>query len=176
MAPINGEARYVIDPAASQFAVQAFASGLGAAVSHSPKIAIRSWTGEIKMAADAPGKSSLQVRVKAGALEVLDEMRESDRREIHRIMKSEVLETDQFPEIVYESAEVKIEQQKKICTAFFWAGRWACTAFPTITSLPLKSRLVLTRCAPTVIFRCGRPTTTFASRQLPGARCDCRTS
>ena len=113
MAPTNGEARYVIDPAASQFAVQAFASGLGAAVSHSPKIAIRSWTGEIKMAADATGKSSLQVRVKAAAMEVLDEMRESDRREIHRIMKSEVLETDQFPEMVYESAEVKIEQQKE---------------------------------------------------------------
>jgi polyisoprenoid-binding protein YceI len=122
MAPTNGEARYVIDPAASQFAVQAFASGLGAAVSHSPKIAIRSWTGEIQMAANGHGKSSLQVRVKAGALEVLDEMRESDRREIHRVMRNEVLETDQFPEMVYESEEVKIEPQKENLYRVFLGG------------------------------------------------------
>ena len=114
MIAVNGEGtRYVIDPAASQFAVQAFASGLGAAVSHSPKIAIRGWAGAIRMASGTPGKSSLQVQVKASSLEVLDELRESDRREIHRIMKTEVLEIDQFPEMVFESSEVRLEQQKE---------------------------------------------------------------
>ncbi len=34
---------YVVDTRASQFTVQAFASGLAAAVAHSPKIAIRDW-------------------------------------------------------------------------------------------------------------------------------------
>ncbi len=37
--------RYVVDPRASQFTVQAFANGLISAVAHSPKIAISDWTG-----------------------------------------------------------------------------------------------------------------------------------
>ena len=40
---------YVVDTRASQFTVQAFASGLAAAVAHSPKIAIRDWTGEARL-------------------------------------------------------------------------------------------------------------------------------
>jgi polyisoprenoid-binding protein YceI len=105
--------RYVIDTRASQFTVQAFASGLIAAVAHSPKIAIRDWTGEVLVASGADGNSSLKVRVKAASLEVLDELKASDRQEIHRVMKIEVLETDRFPEIVYESSEVKLEKQKE---------------------------------------------------------------
>jgi polyisoprenoid-binding protein YceI len=105
--------RYVIDTRASQFTVQAFASGLISAVSHSPKIAIREWTGEVQVAASATGSSSLKVRAKAASLEVLDELKESDRQEIHRVMKMEVLHTDRFPEIVYESSEVRLEKQKE---------------------------------------------------------------
>src|SRR5579863_3008015 len=105
--------RYVIDTRASQFTVQAFASGLIAAVAHSPKIAIRDWTGEVQVAAGAPENSSLMVRIKSASMEVLDELKESDRHEIHRVMKIEVLETDRFPEIVYESTEVKLEKQKE---------------------------------------------------------------
>jgi polyisoprenoid-binding protein YceI len=105
--------RYLFDTRASQFTVQAFASGLISAVAHSPKIAIREWTGEVEVAAGATGTSSLKVRVKSASLEVLDELRESDRQEIHRVMKIEVLETDRFPEIVYESSEVRLEKQKE---------------------------------------------------------------
>ena len=104
--------RYVIDTRASQFTVQAFASGVISALSHSPKIAIREWTGEVQVAASATG-SSLKVRVKSASLEVLDELKESDRQEIHRVRKIELLETDRFPEIVYESSEVRLEKQKE---------------------------------------------------------------
>jgi polyisoprenoid-binding protein YceI len=105
--------RYVIDTRASQFTVQAFASGLIAAVAHSPKIAMRDWAGEVQVATNAVGNSSLRVRVKSASLEVLDELKESDRHEIHRVMKIEVLETDRYPEIVYESSEVKLEKLKE---------------------------------------------------------------
>lgn len=105
--------RYVIDTRASQFTVQAFASGLIAAVAHSPKIAIRDWTGEVLVASGGQGNNSLKVQVKSASLEVLDELKEVDRREIHRVMKIEVLETDRFPEILYESSEVKLERQKE---------------------------------------------------------------
>ena len=104
---------YVIDTRASQFSVQAFASGLVAAIAHSPKIAIRDWTGEVQVASGPAGDNSLKVRVKAASLEVLDELKETDRREIHRVMKIEVLETDRFPEIVFESTGLKLERQKE---------------------------------------------------------------
>ena len=105
--------RYVIDTRASQFTVQAFASGLISTVSHCPKIAIREWTGEVQVAASATGSSSLKVRVKSASLEVVDELRESDRLEIQRVMKMEVLEVDRFPDIAYESSEVRLEKQKQ---------------------------------------------------------------
>jgi len=104
--------RYVIDTRASQFTVQAFASGLIAAVAHSPKIAIRDWTGAIQMSSGSLENAWLQVRVKAASLEVLDELRDADRREIHRVMNKEVLETAQFPEVLYESSGIKVENLK----------------------------------------------------------------
>jgi len=102
--------RYVIDTRASQFTVQAFASGLIAAIAHSPKIAIRDWTGEIEVPSSALAGASLNVRVNAASLEVLDELRDSDRREIHRVMNQEVLETTEFPEVIYESTSIDVEK------------------------------------------------------------------
>jgi polyisoprenoid-binding protein YceI len=104
--------RYEIDSRMSQFTVQAFASGLIAVVAHSPKIAIRDWTGVIQMNSGGLSGSSLQVRVQAASLEVLDELRDSDRREIHRVMNHEILETKLYPEIVYESTEVRADKLK----------------------------------------------------------------
>jgi polyisoprenoid-binding protein YceI len=104
--------RYVIDTRASQLTVQAFADGLIKVIAHSPKIAIREWTGMIQAPTTTLEDASLQVRVNAASLEVLDELRENDRREIHRVMNEEVLETAEFPEIVYESTQVKAEKLK----------------------------------------------------------------
>jgi len=104
--------RYTVDVRASQFTVQAFASGLVAAIAHSPKIAIRDWTGECEIGSSLLADASLRVNVKAASLEVLDELRENDRREIHRVMKEEVLETAYYPDIVFESSQVKTNQLK----------------------------------------------------------------
>ena len=43
----------------------------------------------------------------------MDELKQTDRQEIHRVMKIEVLETDRFTEIVYASSEVRLEKQKE---------------------------------------------------------------
>lgn len=112
-AKIGGESvRYEVDQRTSQFTVQAFASGLIAAVAHSPKIAIRDWTGVIQVNTDTLATSTLKVRVNPASLEVLDELAENDRREIHRVMNEQVLETARYPEVIYESREVKAEQLK----------------------------------------------------------------
>lgn len=51
--PAVSSVHYVMDRKLSQFTVQAFASGLIAVVGHSPKIAIRDWTGDTKFVPDS---------------------------------------------------------------------------------------------------------------------------
>jgi polyisoprenoid-binding protein YceI len=43
-------------------------------------------------------------------MEVLDELPDSDRRELHRVMNRDVLETAEFPEIVYQGTEVTADK------------------------------------------------------------------
>lgn len=102
--------RYLVDTRASQFTVQTFASGLVAVIAHSPKIAIREWTGEVMVSSPNLEDSTLKVRIEAASLEVLDELRDSDRKEIHRVMKQDVLETSRFPQVSFDSTDVKAEK------------------------------------------------------------------
>ena len=50
--------------------------------------------------------------IKAASLEVLDELRDTDRRELHRVMNQDVLESSRYPDISFESTEVKTEKVK----------------------------------------------------------------
>jgi polyisoprenoid-binding protein YceI len=114
MTPQNeGMVRYIIDPKASQFTVQAFASGLISAVAHSPKIAIRGYTADVSFVPGTLAEAKLKVVVKTSTLEVLNELRESDRRELHRIMFDEVLESKKFPEAVFESSTISVDRLKE---------------------------------------------------------------
>lgn len=104
--------QYAIDPKASQFTVQAFASGLISAVAHSPKIAIRKWTADATFVPDTLADANLKVVIQSGSLEVLDDLRDSDRRELHRVMYEDVLETRRYPEVVFESSTIHVERLK----------------------------------------------------------------
>jgi hypothetical protein len=68
MTPQSEAVHYAIDARASQFTVQAFASGLISAVAHSPKIAIREWTGDVDFVPDMLREAKLKVVVKTGSL------------------------------------------------------------------------------------------------------------
>jgi polyisoprenoid-binding protein YceI len=103
-------ARYELDPKVSQFSLQAFASGLTSSVAHSPKIAIRDWTGKASFAPNSLRDAKLKVAIRAASLDVLDEMRDSDRREIHRVMNDEVLETRNYPQILFTSSNITGER------------------------------------------------------------------
>src|SRR5580698_3685586 len=114
MTPQNAtKDQYSIDPKASQFTVQAFASGLISSVAHSPKIAIRGYTAGVTFVPDTLADAKLKVVVKTATLEVLDELRDSDRRELHRVMYDEVLETKRFPEVVFESSSISADRLKE---------------------------------------------------------------
>jgi polyisoprenoid-binding protein YceI len=111
MTPQNAtKDQYSIDPKASQFTVQAFASGLISAVAHSPKIAIRGYKADVSFVPDTLSDATLKVVIRSGSLEVLDDLRETDRRELHRVMYDDVLEIKRFPEVVFESSYIGMER------------------------------------------------------------------
>jgi polyisoprenoid-binding protein YceI len=101
---------YRVDARRSRFIVKAFATGMLSAFGHSPTIAIRDFTGEVRFSPDHLEAASLRLQIKADSLVVTDEVSDKDRREIERQMREDVLETAQYPEIVFESTKVSAEK------------------------------------------------------------------
>lgn len=97
---------YAIDPAMSRFTVKAFASGMFSALAHSPTLAIRDFKGEARFSPEGADGASLTLRINPKSLTVEDRVSDKDRQEIERTMNQQVLETDRYPEIVYESSKV----------------------------------------------------------------------
>jgi polyisoprenoid-binding protein YceI len=99
---------YVVEPGISRFQVQAFASGLLSAIGHNPVIAIRGLIGEMSFREPGLQDASLVLRVDVSSLALVDEVSESDRREIERNMHRDVLETELYPEIVFASTLIEV--------------------------------------------------------------------
>ena len=97
---------YAIDPDMSRFTVRAFASGMLSALGHSPTLAIREFTGKAEFEPGSLDSAALHLKINAGSLNVTDNVSDKDRREIERTMNQQVLETSQYPEIVFESSKV----------------------------------------------------------------------
>lgn len=98
--------RYSIDGSKSIFTVRAFATGLLSAFGHDPTIAIPDFEGEIEFNPEGIEQSSLRIVIHAASLHVTDDIREKDRAEINRTMQEEVLDSDSYPEIIYESSHL----------------------------------------------------------------------
>jgi polyisoprenoid-binding protein YceI len=99
--------RYVFDPGASRFTVQAFAGGLLSVFAHNPTFAVRAFTGELTGTPGNLADASLRITVQADALELLDNVSPRDREEIVRTMWAEVLETSTYAEIAFRSTSVQ---------------------------------------------------------------------
>jgi polyisoprenoid-binding protein YceI len=97
---------YKLDAGRSRFTVQAFATGLLAGFGHNPLIGIQDFSGEARFSPQSLGDASLELKVKAGSLALLDDIKDKDRRDIERTMLGEVLEVDRYPDIVFESTQI----------------------------------------------------------------------
>ena len=100
--PEGTTVHYIIETTGSIFTVRAFATGLLSALGHNPTIAIPDFEGEVFLNPDVVEQSSLRITIQSAALTVTDDISEKDREEINRRMHDEVLESDSFPDIVYE--------------------------------------------------------------------------
>ena len=106
--PGAGLLHYVIDTRASRLTVQAFATGVLAAMGHNPKIGVRSFTGEVDFAPEIPAASGFRLSMLSNSLNVLDDVSDKDRREIERMMNEQVLEVAKYPEILYQAPTVSV--------------------------------------------------------------------
>ena len=106
LAPVQ----YLIDPAASRFTAQAFATGLLSAFGHNPTIGIRDYEGQIQFIPDSYEKSFVRLLVQTGAMEVLDEMKNDDRKKLEQVMFDEVLNVKLFPTAVFESKDITVQK------------------------------------------------------------------
>jgi polyisoprenoid-binding protein YceI len=101
--------KFKIDAAGSRFTVQAFATGLLSAFGHNPTIAIRDYDGEIQLNPDTID-ASVRVTVRTSAMEVVDEMKNDDRKKLEQAMYDQVLEPNRFPTAVYESKQIRVQK------------------------------------------------------------------
>jgi polyisoprenoid-binding protein YceI len=104
--PEAATVRYLADGKGSKFTVRAFATGLLAAFGHNPTISVPDFEGEVLLNPDAVEQSSLRMVIHSAALTVTDDISEKDREEIARRMHGEVLQSDTFPDIVYECSRL----------------------------------------------------------------------
>jgi polyisoprenoid-binding protein YceI len=95
--------RFVIDGRSSRFTVRVYATGMLAAMGHNPTIGVRDLKGEVNFNPEKAEASSFRLVVKTSSLGVQDDISDKDRREIERIMNQDVLQSAEFPEIVYEA-------------------------------------------------------------------------
>ena len=102
--------RYRFDGRRSRFIAQAFAKGLLSAFGHNPRLAVRSFEGEVEFDPAAPNAASVWMKARADSLVVIDDMSEKDRREIERVTREELLEAARYPEVVFQSAIVTARQ------------------------------------------------------------------
>ena len=105
---VDDTVHYVIDTRGSTFVVQAFATGLLSAFGHNPKIAVRDFQGNVnfKLTGLTLEDARLNLKIPAESLEVIDDISEKDRQEIHQKMCEEVLEAHRYPQIAYECSRV----------------------------------------------------------------------
>jgi polyisoprenoid-binding protein YceI len=101
---------FVIDRSVSRFTVQAFATGLLSSFGHNPTIAIRDYDGVIQFTQDSYDNASVRMNLKTTGLDVLDEMKSSDRKQLEQAMYAQVLDVEHFPTATYESKDVKVEK------------------------------------------------------------------
>jgi polyisoprenoid-binding protein YceI len=104
--PEAATVRYLIDTKASSFTARAFATGMLSAFAHSPTIAIPDFEGEVLVNVDAIEESSLRIVIQSASLMVADDISAKDRAEINDRMHAEVLESDGYSDIVYESSKI----------------------------------------------------------------------
>ncbi|HJY06321.1 MAG TPA: YceI family protein [Bryobacteraceae bacterium] len=96
---------YKIDPSLSSITMRAFTSSAFPASGNSPTLAVRDFAGWARFMPGTIEDASVQIRMSAASLAVVEDIGGASREEIVRTMTREILETDKYPEIVFCSSK-----------------------------------------------------------------------
>jgi polyisoprenoid-binding protein YceI len=77
---------------------------------HNPTIAIRDFTGEAIFDPLDASHSSLRIEINATSLEVTDDIKASDRKEMESTMNEKVLQSSKYPTIQFEAVAISAKQ------------------------------------------------------------------
>jgi polyisoprenoid-binding protein YceI len=100
-------AHYRINPSQSRFMVEAFSGGLLWFLGHNHHFAIRDFTGEAQITPGTFTPASLQMTVKADSIEETGkEFTEQQKQIINNEARKQVLNVEEYPEIVFKSANI----------------------------------------------------------------------
>jgi polyisoprenoid-binding protein YceI len=101
---------YAIDPGASRLTLRPFASGAPSASTPNPTLTIRELSGEARLTPGTLDGASLEVKIPVASLALAesmeDGMTEQERRAIEQAVHRDILEADQYPEIVFTTSKV----------------------------------------------------------------------
>ncbi len=100
-----------VDSGKSTFTVSVFRSGLFKAFGHDHTIAVQVFSGEAQFTPGG-GTGALEMTVKADSLSVTDKASAGDKPKIEHTMKTDVLETAKYPDIIFKSAKVTAQHLK----------------------------------------------------------------
>src|ERR671938_224819 len=101
--------RYRFDPGLSRFTVQAFTAGMLSFLGHRPTFAVGDFAGVVHFTDDTVAGLRLEVTVRAASLQLVDRVKDADRREIEGTMHRDVLETAAYPEVRFAGSTVGLE-------------------------------------------------------------------
>jgi polyisoprenoid-binding protein YceI len=90
--------------------VRAFATGMLSSFGHSPTFSVRNFEGQLEFSPDALSAASLRLSVKADSLEIMDDIKSSDRQEMESTMNNSVLESAKYPDIIFATTSVSASQ------------------------------------------------------------------
>jgi polyisoprenoid-binding protein YceI len=97
---------YKSNPEQSRFSVQAFAGGMLSSFAHNPTFAVRQFSATLEFDPESPAGASIGLAADAESLQLTDSVKPSDRDEIERLMRVQVLETAKYPQITFRSTQV----------------------------------------------------------------------
>lgn len=107
---VSSGLRYRIDASQSSFTVQVFATGMLSFMGHNPTFAVRKYGGEIQLDSENSAVDSMLLVIQANSLSLLDKVSAKDAAEIEDTMREEVLEIDNYSEIVFVGKDISMRQ------------------------------------------------------------------
>jgi polyisoprenoid-binding protein YceI len=107
LADAPAEVSYRLDPGKSSFMIRAFSGGLLWFKGHDHFIAVRDYSGDVRVTSDTILPASLEMTVKTTSIvETRDVFTEPHKQIINKELKEIVLETEKYPEMTFKSTNI----------------------------------------------------------------------